>query len=264
MTLCFTDAATIKKRAGLGKPVQLSNGYSAELEFGDFTAADGTKCQARQSKITAGNHVAIVDRGRAGPECAIKDGFAVCDSNPDALAALTKQENTIVKTITVDGLPVNLGDVAAVEALIAKKDAALAVSKESNDVADAKVATLTAEKAGLEKQLADAKAELDPAKMEKRVADRSALVADAKKLVADIVTDGKPDAEIRKEIVAASLGDIAAEFTADQDSAAFAVLVKQAVANDGKVVALVAPAGITDARATAYDDYVKSLNGKAA
>jgi hypothetical protein len=56
----------------------LSNGYTSDLEFGDFTAPDGTKCQARQTSIN-GNHVALVD-GRAGPECAIKDGFALCDA----------------------------------------------------------------------------------------------------------------------------------------------------------------------------------------
>jgi hypothetical protein len=33
----------------------------------------------RQTSIN-GNHVALVDRGRAGPECAIKDGFALCDA----------------------------------------------------------------------------------------------------------------------------------------------------------------------------------------
>ena len=79
--LVLMDAATIAK-VEAGK-AELSNGYSAGIEFGDFTAADGTKCQARQTSI-AGNHVAIVDRGRAGPTCRIGDA-AICDALPIAL-----------------------------------------------------------------------------------------------------------------------------------------------------------------------------------
>lgn len=78
--LILMDAATIAK-VEAGK-VELSNGYSAGLEFGSFTAADGTPCQARQTSIV-GNHVAIVDRGRAGPSCRIGDA-APCDALPIA------------------------------------------------------------------------------------------------------------------------------------------------------------------------------------
>jgi hypothetical protein len=59
---------------------ELSNGYAAELEFGDFDAPGGVKCVAKQVSIT-GNHVAIVDKGRAGPACAIRDA-ATCESVP--------------------------------------------------------------------------------------------------------------------------------------------------------------------------------------
>lgn len=63
--------------------VELSNGYGATLEFGDFAGPAGEKCQARQVSIV-GNHVAIVDRGRAGPSCRIGDA-AICDALPIAL-----------------------------------------------------------------------------------------------------------------------------------------------------------------------------------
>ena len=69
--LLLTDAGTIAK-VDAGKR-QLSNGYAATLEYGDFQHTDGTPCVARQAKITGGNHVALVDAGRAGSECAIKD-----------------------------------------------------------------------------------------------------------------------------------------------------------------------------------------------
>lgn len=79
--LVLMDAATIAK-VEAGK-VELSNGYSATLTHGDFTAPDGTKCQFRQDAVV-GNHCAIVDRGRAGPSCRIGDA-AICDALPIAL-----------------------------------------------------------------------------------------------------------------------------------------------------------------------------------
>ncbi|GGB15016.1 hypothetical protein GCM10011380_00540 [Sphingomonas metalli] len=79
--LILMDSATIAK-VEAGK-AELSNGYSASLEFGDFDGPGGVKCQARQASIT-GNHIAIVDRGRAGPSCRIGDA-AICDALPIAL-----------------------------------------------------------------------------------------------------------------------------------------------------------------------------------
>jgi len=79
--LMLTDAPTVAK-VNAGKR-ELSNGYACDVEFGDFTAADGTKCAARQTNIT-GNHIALVGRGRAGPTCRIGDA-AICDALPIAL-----------------------------------------------------------------------------------------------------------------------------------------------------------------------------------
>lgn len=79
--LMLTDGTAIDKVAA-GKR-ELSNGYSCELVHGDFTATDGTPCQFKQVNIR-GNHVALVDRGRAGAECAIRDA-AICDALPIAL-----------------------------------------------------------------------------------------------------------------------------------------------------------------------------------
>lgn len=90
--LLLTDAGTIGK-VDAGKR-DLSNGYSAELEFGAFKAADGTVCPVRQAKITGGNHVALVKDGRAGKDCAIRDA-AVCDRAPVS----------IFDSLTTDGAP---------------------------------------------------------------------------------------------------------------------------------------------------------------
>ena len=221
--LLLTDAEAIAAVNG-GKR-ELSNGYSSALEFGTFTASDGTICQARQTNIS-GNHVALVDRGRAGPECSIKDAFATCDANLAVIRSYFKETN--VKKITLDGLQVDLSDADAVAAAFAKLEDKAATANKALEDARAEVSAKDGAIAALEKQLADAKAEAEPAAIEKRVADRAALIADAKKVKADLVADGKADADIRREVVAIKLGDAATTLDDAAIAGAFAVIVKDA------------------------------------
>lgn len=219
--LLLTDAEAISKVNG-GKR-ELSNGYSAELEFGDFTAADGTKCQARQASI-AGNHVALVDRGRAGSECAIKDGFAVCDALPsNILDSLTKTEKP-VKTMLIDGLTVDVSNAdtaeATIKTLIASRDAAGA------KVAglETQVVTLTTDKATLEKQvkeLTDAKP--TPAQL-RDAAKQFAQVVEKAKALGIAVTDSMDEAAIMKAAVTKHVGDAAKDWTDKDISVSFATL----------------------------------------
>jgi len=88
--LLMDEAAIADTEAGT---VELSNGYGARLDFGDFKAPDGTICQARQAEITDGNHVARVKFGRAGSTCRIGDA-AVCDRAP----------HSIFDSLTTDGV----------------------------------------------------------------------------------------------------------------------------------------------------------------
>lgn len=222
--LLLTDAEAIRKVDG-GKR-ELSNGYSAELEFGDFIAADGTKCQARQTSIV-GNHVALVDRGRAGSECAIKDGFAVCDALPsNILDSLTKTEKP-VKTMLIDGLTVDVSNadtaMATITTLIAARDAA--TGKVGG--LETQVATLTTDKATLEgkvKELTDAKP--TPAQL-RDAAKAYALVVDKAKAHGIAVTDAMDEASIIKATVLKHLGDSAAsakDWTDAQFASSFAML----------------------------------------
>lgn len=224
--LLLTDAVAI--RAVDGGKRELSNGYAAELEFGDFKAADGTACQARQTKIS-GNHVAIVDRGRAGSECAIKDA-AVCDAATAAqLAGLnaiitdSKPKEDRVKVINLDGLSVNLTDATAVEQTIATLDSKLTTALADKATADGKVETLTGEKAALQTQLDEAKAASDPANLDQIAADRADLIAAAKAALPTLDAAGKSAADIRKAVVTAKLGDKAPTSDAAIEGA-FAVL----------------------------------------
>lgn len=191
--LLLTDAEAIRKVGG-GKR-ELSNGYSAELEFGDFTAADGTKCQARQTSIS-GNHVALVDRGRAGPECAIKDGFALCDSLPSHIFDSLKEKP--VKKITLDGLQVDLSDADAVAAAISKlqdkastAETALATAQTAHDKA----------LAAKDKEIDDLKSKVvDQSKIDALADEKAAVVADAKAIAGAKLGDtkGKTVSEVRR------------------------------------------------------------------
>lgn len=209
--------------------VELSNGYACDLEFGTFTAADGTVCQARQTNIT-GNHIALVDRGRAGPTCRI-GGVATCDALPTSfLDGLNKEKP--VKTMLIDGLTVDIANAdtaqATITTILAARDAATA------KVADlqSQVATLTTEGTTkdakittLEQQVKDAK----PTTAQLRDAAKAyALVCDkAKALGVQFAEDADSDA-IMKTVVDAKMGDAAKDWDASQIAASFAVLTKDA------------------------------------
>jgi len=254
--LLLTDAATIAKVAA-GKR-ELSNGYGAELEYGSFTSSDGTICDARQARITGGNHVALVDRGRAGSECAIKDGFAHCDAiTADELdrlkANLTPSpQETRVKIQNLDGMPVNLSDAAAVEAALTKLDQKVTEATEAKDKALADVATLTTEKqqldakvTTLEKQVADAK--LTPAQL-RDAAKAYAQVCDKAKALGVTVTDEMDEGAVMKAAVSAKIGDAAKDWNDAQIAASFATLTadaKSATVPNG----IISPAAFTDGAA---------------
>lgn len=223
--LLLTDAEAIRKVDG-GKR-ELSNGYSAELEFGDFTAANGTKCQARQTSIT-GNHVALVDRGRAGPECAIKDGFAVCDALP--LPQITDQEKPVSRMLTIDGLPVNVADADAATAtitrLIEQRDGATTkvTELEAKGVTDAAtIVTKDAEITKLKQDVADAK--VTPAQM-RDAAKAYAIVVDKAKAAGVTVTDAMDEAAIKRAVVDKAMGDKAKDYSDEHVAIAFDVVTK--------------------------------------
>lgn len=181
------------------------------------------------------NHLAAVSAARGGAELRIIDERVTPEP-------LSKKEPSMAGTIVIDGLPVNLGDEAAVRAVFAKKDEAIAASIKETTDARAQVSTLTGEKTALEKQLADAKAALEPAAIDKLVADRAALVTRAKAVDANLVTDGKTDAEIRRAVVEAKLGDDAKAMDDGAIAGAFAVLAAAKPTQDAAPVQNIAPA----------------------
>lgn len=246
--LLLTDAATIAK-VDAGKR-DLSNGYAAELQFGDFQAADGTPCQARQAKITGGNHVAVVTDGRAGKDCAIKDGFAVCDALPSNLIDHFKTEKP-VKTMLIDGLTVDVGNADTAEktitTLIAARDAATGkvAGLEAKAVTDAAtIVAKDAEIAKLTKDLAEAK----PTLQQLRDAGKAFAVIEGKAKAAGVaVTDAMDEATIMKAVVDKAMPGNTYE--GDHVRIAFDALTKDVKFDDQKVQPIVAPKIIGDAAA---------------
>jgi hypothetical protein len=125
-------------------------------------------------------------------------------------------------TLMIDGLQVpNVSDEA--KAAIEKLQGQLKDEKARADKAEGQVATLTTdkgklegEKVGLEKQLKDA---TDPATLQAAATARAALINKAISVSPNIVTDGKSDAEIRKEVVSAKLGDAPRTWTTPRSKA---------------------------------------------
>lgn len=204
--LLLTDAEAIAKVDG-GKR-ELSNGYSSDLEFGDFTAPDGAKCQARQKSIF-GNHVALVDRGRAGSECAIKDGFAVCDALPSNLFDNFKTEKP-VKTMLIDGLTVDMANAdTAIATVTTLRDARDAAKAQVIDL-EGKISAKDRELAAKDTEIADLKAKVsDEATLDARADAKAEIVAKGKAILGDKMPDvkGKSLADTRRAVVNAVVGD---------------------------------------------------------
>lgn len=218
--LLLMDGPTIEKVDG-GKR-QLSNGYGAELEFGDFTHTDGTKCPVRQSRIRDGNHVALVDMARGGPTCRIGDSKP-CEPAPQSfLDSLTKEKP--VKTMLIDGLTVDVANADTAEQTI--KTLITARDEARGKVAglETQVATLTTDKAALEtenKQLKDSKP--TPAQL-RDAAKQFGQVVDKAKALGVTVNDEMDEAAIMKAAVDKHVGAAAKDWTADQVAVSFATL----------------------------------------
>lgn len=196
---------------------ELSAGYTCELIWGDGVTPDGQEFNATQTNIKI-NHLAIVDRARAGSQARIGDGASwgaspfTSDHNPKKETIMT------LKTVTVDGIPVEVTDQGAV---------VIATLQKRLDDANAKMSTADAAHlaaiAAKDAELAKKDAELDATKgkvlsdadLDKRVQDRADLIAVATVIAKDVKTTGLSDAAIRKAVVAAKLGDAAIAGKAD-------------------------------------------------
>lgn len=216
--LIVRDAAAITA-IDTGKR-EISMGYSCELVWGDGVTPEGETYHAIQRGIKV-NHLAIVDKARGGSKLRIGDRRETAHPLDGELPVATK-------TITFDGLPVEVTDAA--EAVINKLLASVSTLTQAKDTAETQVGTLTAtvstkdgEIAALNAKLKDA--EVTPAKLQQLADARAKVITDAKAIAGDtLVVDGKTDVEIKRAAVAAKLGDAAAALDDNAIGGAFAAL----------------------------------------
>lgn len=245
------DSDTIAKvKAGKS---EVSMGYMAEIEFADGVTPDGEAYQAIQKNIRI-NHLAIVDRGRAGKEC----GFT--DAQNWGTSPITKvlgDRNVDLKTLIVDGLTVETTEqgLASVNKIADAKNEAVKALNDAKVAHDAAIAAKDAELAKKDAEIDALKAaKLSDAEIDAKVQARSDLLANAKS-VADADYAGMADSEIKKAAVVAKLGDAAIEGkTEAYIDARFDILVESAsnadpfaqAMNDGKPQTKVADHGQSD------------------
>jgi len=204
---------------------EFSLGYSADLDmtpgkFGD-AEYDGSM---RNIRI---NHLAMVPSARGG------SSLRIVDERP---AHLRDHKETTMR-IKIGDAEVDATNGEAVKVAVQALDAKLATLSTSNETltkdlgdAKAKIATLETEKATLTQQLADAT--LTPEKL--RDAAKSYADTQAKaKALGVAITDAMGEAEIRKAVVDAKMGDAAKDWTDAQIAASFAVLTKDAKVEQG-------------------------------
>jgi len=208
--LVFDDAVIRKMDSG---KTQLSCGYEADLVMESGETPDGERYDAIQTNIR-GNHVAIVDVGRAGPSASIRMDAAemVFDALPDS----TKQGKEQMEEKLKEAL-------AALELAKVRADSAeatLLATKARADKAEAERDAAVIERTRFEKERSDA-AEAVAGK----VRDRVKLEVQAAKFIEDAAK--LSDREIKVAVVKKLDGvDIAADKSDDYVAARFDVAVE--------------------------------------
>lgn len=260
--LIVMDAAAIKAIEG-GKR-ELSAGYTCDLAFEAGTTPDGQTFDAVQRNIKI-NHVAIVDRGRAGSQARIGDGagkWGLSPITPTQDKEIRSMENAL-RTVVVDGLSVQTTDqgaqaISKLQADLASSAAKLTDAQAAHDKAiaakDAEIAKKDAEIDGLKAKV------LDGAALDAAVAARGDLLAKAKAIAPDVKTDGLSDAAIRKAVVVAKLGDAMKDKAEAYIDARFDILAEDAAGEEQvrSAISNIKP-NVGDAAAQASKAYADSV-----
>jgi hypothetical protein len=246
---------------------EFSLGYSANL---DFTPGvhDGQAFDAVMEGFRF-NHLAAVKLARGGSDLRIVDERTDDDRRKPAEQAPVSspkaqpRDATMPHTLIIDGLQVpNVSDEAkaAIEKLQGQvKDANTQVGTLTADLATANttIQTRDGEIVALNAKLKDA--EVTPERLQQLADARAKVIEDAKAIDPKVVTDGKTDAEIKKALSQARLGDAAKDMADAAIDGAFRALVGSTPATDA-VRATIASGTVTagDARV----DYDKARDAQ--
>ncbi len=208
--MAIMDAEAAKEVAAGAR--SLSAGYTVEVVKDEGIAADGTPYQFRQAGALRFNHVAYLpdNNPRAG-NTRIGDGAKSWGVAPVTNDQQPEKEKIMtLKTVTVDGIPVEVTDQGAT--VIATLQQRLADATAKMSTADAAhVAAIASKDAELAKKDAEIDAlkakVLDEKALDAKVQARADLITTAKAIAKDVKTEGLTDADIRKAVVVAKLGD---------------------------------------------------------
>ena len=265
--LIVMDAAAIKAVED-GKR-ELSAGYTCDLAFEDGVTPDGEPYDAIQKDIKI-NHVAIVKNGRAGSQARIGDGASTWGVSPVTPSIADTKGSPMADTlrkVMVDGLQVETTDAGAQAIEKLTKDKADLAAKledaksEHNDAIKAKDAEIAKKDAEID----DLKSKvLDTAALDERVQARGDLIAKAKSIVADVKTDGLSDAEIRKAVVVAKLGDAMKDKAEAYIDARFDILVEDAAGSEQVRDAIAHLKPVTTDSSKAQQSYVDRMTKRSA
>lgn len=240
---------------------QLSLGYTCDIAWNPGTAPNGEAYDAIQTDIRANHLALVkVARGgpdlrvgdaatKACPECgaSMPASAKYCPDCGHAMGTKDQKQETTdmttptnTATVMCDGVPLQLDAVSAsvINAHLARVDKTVEslrgklgeseekVKKSETDAATVATQNKTAmdtkdaEIATLKKQVADGT--LTPAALDKLVIDRVTVITAGKKIIGDkLVTDGKTDADIRRQVVDAKMGDLAKGWSDDAVTASF-------------------------------------------
>lgn len=234
-SMAIMDAAAVAEVEGGARA--LSAGYTVGIVRDAGVSPSGEKYEFRQAGQLRFNHVAYLpdNNPRAG-------NTRIGDAHHWGAAPITNADTKgkampdNLRTVLVDGLSVQTTDAGAqaIEKLtktIAERDKSLA-DMETATAAHlaAKDKELGAKDAEIEKLKKD---QLDDAAIDARVQARADLVSRARVLDKDIKIDGLSDADIRRTVVQAKLGDAAVKDRADAYvEARFDALVEDATTED--------------------------------
>lgn len=209
-TLMVTDSKAIVKMQG-GKQ-ELSCGYFCDREPAEPGAMWKDPESGRDlpydfiQRNIRGNHVAVVDRGRAGPEVRVQldaaDAVQVQPGEGESPSLTTIQEVPSMEKIVIDGLDLEVSP--TVKQALAKQakatEESLAASKAETDKQAARADAAEAKVVALEKSLTEVS---DPAKLQAAVTARVALETSARAhLGNEAKLDGLDAQGVKKAVVA--------------------------------------------------------------
>ena len=202
--ITLMDAAAIKAVQD-GKR-EISMGYEMDLTWDSGQTPDGHAYDAVMSNLRM-NHLAIVDRGRAGSKARIGDE----SSKTWGIAPLVTDGKPSMTTrkIVIDGFTIETTDqgAEALEKLQKQNQALTDAAKTTQAAHDAAIAAKDKELATKDAEIdALKKAALTDAQLDAKVQARAALIGKAQKLAKDADFAGKSDIEIMTAAVTAVRG----------------------------------------------------------